>query len=264
MENKNWTKKYQIIIRTITLIIVLGSICYHFLGFSEMIGFANKNESSNDTTEYDFTGESISAIDIDMDAADLDISYGDKFTVSHNIDKKYQPNVELKNGELSITQSITRKSIHSLSDDFKIDIVIPRDSKLDKLGINIDAGDIDVLAITGKGFNLDADAGDINIVGVEFDKTSIAADAGNIGIEDSSLGKLSIDADMGEINLNDVVFSDGDIEADMGNVEVSGKFEKLDANCDLGNIEIVTPDLDAVDLNLDCSLGEITVNGKAW
>lgn len=263
MENKNWSKKYMLILWTITLVVIVCGLAYNIGGF----GMHLVSKSSAEYTDYDFSKEKFSSIEVDVDATDLDISYGDTYMVSSNIPEKYQPVIKVNEGKLKIQNKKFKQnfnSIKSLEDECNIEIIVPKGTKLDNVEIDVDAGDIDIKDIEGKKLEISADAGDIDVANINFEVTTISADAGSITAEDSNIGKLTIEADLGGIDIKNTDFTYGKLAADMGDITIDGSFEELDAYCDLGSIDITTPDPDRDKMNLDISLGSITVNGKNW
>lgn len=263
--NKNWSKKYQLILWTVTLIIIVCALIYHVFGFASRFGwgFDSDKDFSMTAKTFDYSGKTVTDVYVNMNAADLDIYYGDEFTVKYDFVEKYAPTVDLTNGKLSIEQKMKVTRVHDIG-DCKLHIIIPRGTKLETVDLDINAGDVDVNALEGKSFSLDVDAGDVDVTKINFEETNVSADAGDIKIEDSSLGRVNVDANLGNIDLKDVEFTTGNVSADAGDISVDGTFEKLKGACDLGAIRVDTPDPDAVDLDLDVSLGDIKVNGKKW
>lgn len=257
MENKNWSKMYMLIIWSITLVVILGGLAYNVGGF----GFSRISSSAY--ADYDFSNQEFSSIDVDVAAADVDIRYGDDYMVSTNISEKYRPTINVKNGKLTIQQKRTKHKLNSLK-DASIEITIPKGVELETIEIDANAGDIDVDVLAGKQLIISADAGDIDLNNLVFESASISADAGNIDLKDCNLGNITVEADMGEIELENVDFENGKLSADMGNISVDGSFKELDAFCDMGSIDITTPNPNRDSMNLNVSLGSISVNGEKW
>ena len=264
MENKNWGKKYMLVLWSITLVVILCGLAYNLGGFGfHYLSATNVGEYE----DFDYSGDEFSSIEVNVDAADLDIRYGDTYMVSTNIPKKYQPVINVKDGKLEIQQKKLNHPINSfksLKEECSIEITIPTGTKLEDVDIVVDAGDIDIETVKGKSISISADAGDIDLKNVEFESTTVDADAGDIEAKDSKLGKLKIEADLGDIDADKTDFDYGKITADMGDISIDGAFNRLEAECDLGNINITTPNPDYDNMDLDVSLGSITVNGKKW
>lgn len=241
MENKKWTKKYLVIIWLITLIVVIAAICGHFFKFASFWGFGFENYDV-DVNTYDFSKETVSEIVIDMNAADINIDYGNTFSVDASFPEKYTPDVELKNGMLTVSQKQSIKNMHGF-DDFKLDIVIPKDTDLKTIKLDISAGDIDIRNIKLEKLELDANAGDIDI-------------------NDIIAEKINIDANAGDINVMDCTAEKIDLNVNAGDVDVTGNYGKIDCNCDMGDVDINAPNTDRNDIDVDCALGSVNIVGK--
>ncbi|MCR5793669.1 MAG: DUF4097 domain-containing protein [Lachnospiraceae bacterium] len=243
--NHSWTKSYKIILWIITLIVIICALSYHIFNFGTKFFHFGKAEPAGEMQTFDFSDvEAMDRLDIDMDAADIDIIYGDSLGISHNYPEKYKPSISCDQNKLSVTQEMKVTNLNSI-EGYKITITLP-------------------VGTTLKDLNMKIDAGDIKIEEVAFERSDISVDAGNLNIKKASLGDLSIDADLGNIELDGVSFDNGTIDADCGNIDVDGTFNGLKANCDLGSIKVNAPDVDESNLDLDCSLGSISVNGKKW
>lgn len=245
MGSKKWTKKYLVVIWLITLIVVIGAIWGHMFKLGSFFGLTDGwGRGSLDTTteNYNFANENISDILIDMNAADIDIQYGSEFSVDATFPEKYAPTVDVKSGKLSIVQKQDVKNF-SGNDDFKLDIVIPKDADLKSIRLDIAAGDIDINDIKLEKLELDANAGDIDINNIISEKINIDANAGDINV-------MGCTADKIELNVN------------AGDVDVTGNYGKIDCNCDLGDVDIKAPNTDRNDIDVDCALGSVNIVGK--
>ena len=262
MENKKWTKKYLVIIWLVTLIIVVAAIWGHVANFGGF-GWSRMgwNDGDVETMNYDFTDEKITDISIDMNQTDVNIQYGSTFTVDANFPEKYAPTVELKNGKLIITQRESAKHLDSL-DGFKLNIVIPNDTSLDSINIEVSAGDIDVKDIDVKEFDIEANAGDIDISYIKTDKFDVDTNAGDIDIEDITAGSINITANAGDINLMKSTAKTAEVNANAGDIDISGNYDEIECDCDFGDVYIDAPNTDRNKIKADCSFGTVNVKGK--
>ena len=184
MESKKWTKKYLVIIWLITLIVVVAAIWGHMISWTGFRWFSNGGWPAGKNVElktYDFTNEKITDIAIDMNDADINIKYGDKLSVDASFPEKYEPKVELKGGKLTIYQRDNIKHIKD-SDGFKVDIMIPENTDLDNIKIEVSAGDIDIKDVKAEVLDINANAGDIDINDIAVGKIDIDANAGDIDV----------------------------------------------------------------------------------
>lgn len=252
-----WSKRYLTIIWIATLVIIVGASLYHF-------GFFSK-ESQNNTGETVNLEGSVDKIEVNVDAIDLDVQYGDSLMVEYSCPEKYKPIVTLDGSTLKIKQK-PRVTFNSFAEikDCKIVLTIPEGTELEKMKFSIDAGDLDITGISGKEIKMEMDAGDIKLSNVTAENIEIQTDAGSVKIEESNVEKkIKIEASLGDINIYKTNFDNGNITDDAGDIDVDGVFNKLEARCSLGDIDVNTTN-DNADFDLDCDLGKITVNGKSW
>ena len=242
MDSKKWTKKYLLIIWLVTLIVVVAAICGHIGNFGGLRWFSDGWHNGNvNLQNYDFSNEKITDVVIDMNAADINIQDGSEFSIDASFPEKYMPTVEVKNGKLTINQHQSVKNIKNF-DDYKLDIVVPS-AGLDSLKIDIAAGDIDIQNINVKKLDLDANAGDIDI-------------------NDMVADKITVDVNAGDVDVMDTTSKSIEVNANAGDVDITGTYDKIDCDCDLGDIDIDAPNTDRDDIDVDCALGSVNVNGN--
>ena len=126
MENKKWTKNYLVIIWLVTLIVVVAAIFSNVFSWSGSTWFGH-GHGNVDLNTYDFSNDKITDITIDMNAADINIQTGSKFSVDASFPEKYAPTVDLKNGKLTIVPrepieehivtTITRNGVCMVAED---------------------------------------------------------------------------------------------------------------------------------------------------
>lgn len=262
MDNKKWTKKYLVVIWLVTLIIVIAAVWGHIVNVGGFHWFSDGWHNGNvETQNYDFTNEKVTDITIDMSETDVNIKYGSKFTVDAKYPEKYAPTVELKNGKLTIVQRDSVKTAASV-DGFKLDIEIPENTNLDSLKIEVSAGNIDIKDAQVKEFTIEANAGDIDIKGVAADKVELEANAGDIDINNIKADKVTISANAGDINLMESTVKTADVSVNAGDIDITGDYDKIDCECDFGDVDIIAPNTDRNNINADCSFGSVNVKGR--
>ena len=248
------TKRFKLVLWTITLIVIVASCVLRFSPFAYDV---------SETSEYNYSGKSISEINVDVDVADLNIKYGKDFKVYTNYQKVIEPEVTLSDGKLDIKQE--NKNINQgYLKDCSIKIVVPKGTKIEGANIITSAGDIDISEVGFESIMIDAEAGDIDINDVTAKSLVIDAEAGDIDITKSDFKSVDITTEAGDIDLEDVSSSSGTFDSELGGIDINGKFDKITATCELGSIDITVPDANKVDFDLDCELGSIKVNGKNW
>ncbi|MBP5197673.1 MAG: DUF4097 family beta strand repeat protein [Lachnospiraceae bacterium] len=263
MEKKNGTKLYLLILWTITLIVVVLALFYHVFKFNVEIFHIGKASAPGPMQEIYYKADVIDSIDIETDAADVDIVYGKELKIEHNYPEDYAPTIKVRDGKLSVTQHIDKISLGDIS-DYKLNITVPDNTDLNSVKIDTDAGDIDLKGLNIQSLQIEADAGDINLKDLNTKDVNVSTNAGDIDLESSEFDYISINTDLGDIELSDTDFYRGEITADCGNISVDGDFERLKVKCDLGDISVNVPDPETKDLDLDCDLGSVKVNGKKW
>ncbi len=242
MQNKKWTKKYLLVLWSVTLIIIIIALFGHVWRFTDNVFFLRDGSVEEEHAAYN--SNEITDIEIDADVADIDINYGSKFDVNFKYPKKYMPTSEISNGKLKIEQQNIRMSVNGM-DDCEIEITIPHETKLNKIDIKAAAGDIDLEGITVDSLIIDADAGDIDLESVVSTNIKIVADAGDINVVNCKGQSIDVDASLGDI-------------------DISNEFEQVDVECELGDIDIDIPGIDNDKIHASCELGSIKVNGHKW
>jgi len=259
MENK-WKKKYQLIIWTITLVIVVCALIYHFGGVLNL----GSNDDPVDMQEFDFTGEDVKRIVVELDVANVEVTCGDKLSVSHNIPEKYAPEIKSDGDTLTVSQKNIKANINPIAKNYKVKIIVPGDNSLTALRAEVDAGNVEVSALNGDAIKAEVDKGNIIISDSEFNSSILSADMGNIQIESSNLGDMDYTVDMGNVSLQNSDVSSGEITTDIGNITIDGNIDYLYASSEIGSIEITTPNPEKAHLKLECEVGSASVNGEAW
>ena len=248
-------KIYITILSIITVIAVLVGIYIHvFRGFSS--GRTRTVEG-----KQSLEGR-ITDIEVENDAADITIDYGDELAVSYNLPEKEIPVISLKDGKLSIKNTkhkwydSTALTLGNLNR--YISITIPRNSEISKISAVADAGNINIYNITAKKLSVITDAGNISLKDTKLTDTKIEVDAGNVKMDDSETDTFKVDVDAGNITLNSVIIQDIDAELDAGNIKAKDStIRKGRIETDFGNI-VLNGDIGDVKTKTDA--GNIEVN----
>ena len=100
---------------------------------------------------------------------------------------------------------------------------------------------------------------------MEFADIDMEVDMGAIELDNCKFNKGEMEADMGEVHLENVSFDSATLTSDMGEVYVSGEFNTLFAECDMGSIEVYF-DEKAIGrkIELTADLGSVSVNGMDY
>ena len=265
--------KAPIIISIIVVVLVLGVAL--FTGIVRIAtfissGFTHANSISE---EYDIdlgSYDSIDQITIDAEVCSIVISTSDN---TDGIEARYEgaeelmPEVKFDNGELVISQDVSGRHSSDLSDGPEVTITFGSDIDVNNIGIDISAGnlEIDCLAfddITGK-----FDAGNVEISDSTGSSIDIEASAGNIELNHCDITDVTVDADAGNINCDHIGFENLNVQVDFGNLEINGisdiDYYTIDAECDLGSVEIDGRDQGRTCHSSGTGTGTITVDCNA-
>lgn len=246
--------------RVITTVLCLVTIAAILVGlyihvFSRKISF-KKTAMTSGQNDYD---EAVEEIKIDVDAANIVIEEGDKFSVEYNLPENAEPVVEFKNGVYSFK---SKMSMHlapfDIGNDMKVEVTVPEGTDLKSIFLELDAGNVsleglktDKIRIESKAGNIEMDemktdtleiesnAGNITISDLKTDKAKLEIDAGNIEIKDSEIDNIEASTDAGNVTVNDSTVNSGMCRTDFGNVELTGKIgEGVRAKTSVGNATI--------------------------
>ena len=236
---------------------IFAGLCIHVFGkgFFKMFGRGGVTECKDAIEITDYFTE----LNINLDAADIKIEYGEKARVEYRLAESAVPDVFVESGTLHIKKKDNKGwgMIPFGIGDSYILVVIPEGLVLDDLTINHDAGDLDIISIETDDLNIDVDAGDIEIKGVtaeeaefdvdagnielagcKFDELTVDVDAGNVNLTGCTVEKISADIDAGNIESHDSNINSGRVEADLGNIALHGEIGDVNTKVSLGNVEV--------------------------
>lgn len=233
MSNKA-KKKYKIVLYTITLVAILLGLYMHVIRYS-IGGALGKNISQ------DFTGEEVSSIDLNIDAASIKIVYGNEFNVKYNLSRGSDINVELESGKLTVSEESSTKivGISFLNGDTGvITITLPEDTKLDKIDADLAAGNLNIEDIDSSEIAIKSDVGNVKLIDVTTEKLNIDSSVGNVKITNGSADDCTISVNTGNVKIEDCDIETGSCTSQVGNIKISGNVGDLKASSKLGNVKI--------------------------
>ncbi|MCR5273703.1 MAG: DUF4097 domain-containing protein [Lachnospiraceae bacterium] len=249
-------KIFMVILSFVTVFCILFGLWLH-------TGIFGEASLEAEVKTVDLEGE-ISNINIDMDACDFSIVYGDGLYAEYKYPKNYYPKFEVKDDTLFITDESKTRLGFNTNNAFKLTLTVPENTEFGTIKGDLDAGNIELNDIVCDELKVDADAGNIEFDNIKAEKMKLTADAGNIELNDITADYMVAAVDLGNIELHNVDIPLIEAGVDLGNIEFDGIFDKIDATCSLGNISVETEqDEDDLDLNLECT-GNVQVNGKKW
>ena len=236
-------KVYLLILWIVTLAAIVVGIWINVGGWFGLNIF-----KSTKTVTEDFTyGKSgIDTIELSMDAGAVKILEGEEFKVEYTYPEAYAPKVNRNGDKLEITQKVNKINSNHDDDNYHLTVYVPSNVELKLLDADLDLGELRISNINSK-------------------KLIADADCGSVRLNDVTAEKISLVANLGEIRLEGCVSDYVKADADMGDVYLEGDFNSVEADCDMGNIDITTKkSTDDVKFDVDCDLGNVTVNGKHW
>ena len=121
----------------------------------------SNSEAINETIELD----SFKNINIDTIATDVQIEYGEKYSISYALSSKETlKNIEVKNDTLYFETKISAFFGIPFSDSYLV-LTIPYDTKIDNLNLKTVSGDIEISNINSNNLKIKATSSDIDILG---------------------------------------------------------------------------------------------------
>ncbi|MCR5467603.1 MAG: DUF4097 family beta strand repeat-containing protein, partial [Lachnospiraceae bacterium] len=130
---------YLIVLSIVTVAVIVFCTTGKFAG----LRIGGLGSTVKDTVTFN---DDIKDVDIDLDAADLKIEYGDSFTVDYAYPEKIVPTIKVEDGTLKIhKQNGVNIATNGWGNkDFKVTVTVPNTVELEDLRIDVDAGNLDI------------------------------------------------------------------------------------------------------------------------
>ena len=202
------------------------------------------------------------SVDIDISNLDVILRTGEEFGISINC-KDEEPIIERVDTCLIVKDRKKAKFIKLFDFNFNIfnrekgfiEIIIPRDKKLNKIKSRLGLGKFSLFAITADGMDIRTDMGSLELVSVTATECKLGADMGHISVKDSVFSDLNVKNDTGAVNIK---YSKADllrISTDTGYISL----EKTDAKntelkSDTGYIKLYSGNVGWVSAKTDTGL----------
>lgn len=229
--------KYLAIVLAVCLIV---SIVSGILGLLGVFGlFGSTDAVAEDMTQYPVSGE-VTAIKIEIHAADLTVVESESFFVESNLKK------------LTVSQDrgiLTIREKDRLARNYKgavLKIGIPKDFVFTSAQLETGAGKVDIAALQAEDLSLELGAGEVKIAYLSATKCAeLEGGAGKITISDGSLQDLHMEMGAGQLNLTAALFGSSELDLGVGETNLTL----------LGAQEDYT-------VCIDNGIGSATVNGQ--
>lgn len=202
------------------------------------------------------------SVDIDISNLDVILRTGDEFGISINC-KDEGPIIERVGTCLVIKDRSKAKFIKIFDFNFNIfnrekgfiEIIIPRDKKLNKIKSRLELGKFYLFALTADEMEVRTDMGSLELVSATAPKCKLGAGMGHISVKDSAFNELKVKSDTGAVNIKYTKTGFLKISTDTGYISL----EKTDAGntelkSDTGYIKLYSGNAGSVSAKTDTGL----------
>lgn len=229
---------------------------------------------SDAKVELELTADTLHNLDMEMGACDVYIMETENEHVSIDVKgkTKYFRYLVEDDGSLSLTHTTGTGYLswthHTITPTTKIYLYLPKGVMLDKLDVEIGAGNMESVELRAKEISLEVGAGNCTIDSfASAGKTDLLVGAGNITLDSLMAGSLALEVGAGQLYIDDVqVGGKTDINIGVGNIELGGVFSgDMDLECDMGNVTLRLDDAeDNHNYDIDCSVGNVRVGSHSY
>lgn len=243
-------------------------------------GFYVGNSGSSSIEALTPSGDDIKNyknIDIDVDAFQVILKEGDKFSIEGSYSFAYgEPSISLEGDTLVITEKSFRQQgfwnrlLNSnilgfwRDHELLLEIRYPKGTSFEVVDVDCAAASIRIDGITAKELNLSADAGEVNAANVNTDTLDIDIDAGDCSLNNVKVDNAFFSLDAGGLHAKEFVSNGLDGDLNLGSADISGTLRGVTTlDVDAGEVKLITslPESD-YGLNLDVELGDVVINGR--
>lgn len=248
--NQSWIKYVAIAFGLVVALGIISSIVNGGLAIMKGFGLIENEvriiEQGENSFSQEYTG-ALESVYINFNAGSVTLQTGDAFKVEGS---NISPNLtaKLEKGELVIEDKENSNFLSNLFGPDKVPtlvVTIPRDTKLQKLDLELGAGRGELLQIITDELTIKQGAGEIVADNLQANSGQLKGGAGAVHFSDASLNDFEIKAGVGLINIQGVVTGDMEIKCGVGQTS-------LDLN---GN-------LDDYFITADQGGGPITIDGQ--
>ncbi len=225
--------------------------------------------------EGEETFDSFSNIDLNMDYSDVKIIEGDKYSIRYRIYECENLVCKVENDTLIFHQK-TKSTVDNFQfstvwdsekdDNIYVEITVPKDTKISKLDVVSDYGDLDISIPQVDKTNFDFDYGDLKMAGVTGTNLVMNVNYGDIFISDSEIDDISIESDYGDYTQTNSTSKKMSIDMDYGDINVSKtRIDSIEIQTNYGDtdINLIGEEAD-YDFDLKLDYGEIKLSGKEF
>lgn len=223
--------------------------------------------------EFSASADEVESFVFNMPGGDVDIVQGSTDEWEVFIEGFGQIQTYVENGTLYVTGG-QNAFVTEFGD---VAISVPDGETLQKIEINLGAGDMDIFGLNGEEVEISVGAGDITIESVYAKKIEVSVGAGEVEIADGDMKDVEVSVGMGLADITGNISGNLDGSVAMGQllVEVKDSTEKehnYNISCVAGEVRIggrsyagvgnsmeIDNEADTT-YNLDCSMGNIQIS----
>jgi len=201
----------------ISVLGLITCICM-ILGLYLNCGFLRKNhkkdiakdnwhvEDYEDGDEFAANLAEFDSIELDAKIMGVTVTTGNGYAISADYTRKrLKPIYEINNGVLTIKQEAPK--VHRGNNRCEVEITVPRFTKLSKIDVDVDIGEVEVSGFDCTEIKINTDVGEVNLKDMDFDFADIETNVGEVDIKlQSSVNDYEIiaETDIGEIMVGGV------------------------------------------------------------
>ena len=150
--------------------------------------------------------EAFSSIMIDAKVMSITIAEGSEFSIEGAYNKTHlKPIISVNGGKLEVKQQERKPKMNTGSQTCRITITIPSNTKLDKLDIDCNVGDIRLRELSAGDISIDTNVGEIEVRRVSFDSIDCTSNVGEISVDpvnDLDDYDITASTDVGEVRVD--------------------------------------------------------------
>ena len=243
---KEWQKAVKYVALGLAIFLsvsIIGGILSAVAAFGGIFDFFNGNKDLvGDSKSYSVSND-ISALDIEIGAAELNIKIGDKFDIESNLkDLKVQE----KNGKLIISQK--ERWFNISSEAAVLNIYIPENTEFKTADIATGAGKVTIQKLQAEEIDLELGAGAVIIENLISRRSAdIDGGAGALTIEGGEIYNLDLTMGVGDLKLTGKLLGEADLDYGIGKTELN----------------LIGNDYYDYSVILNKGIGKTTINGNA-
>lgn len=232
---------YLTFITIITVVCIFVGIGIHD-GFHFSFGnISLKNSKGNNSTKL----EAFTEINLDADVMSVTVKQGEDYAITYNYTGIAEPTYAVEDGILYVKQKEKGFSIFGTGNRrCSMEITVPKDTKLTRVKMDTDVGDVKIKEVQLENTDLYSDVGNVSLNGIQFMKGTIETDTGNVQLEQCEFSDLHIETDVGNTKIStvsNVKNYDVDLKTDVGKVYVNGQSQGTEyhnSGDEMGNISV--------------------------